>query len=133
MKYFESSYWQVSLPEKWVGEITDGCADLYEEDGFGTLSISESLQDVEVSDDDLLAIASEHLEKGADPLEVEHGDFDGFVLCYEVENESWCEWYLKSGPLLLFITYDCSIEDEGKEDDTVETILDSLRLLKDKV
>lgn len=132
MKFFSADDWQVSLPEKWNVEAAEDCVDLYDDDGFGTLSISAALQDMPVTGDDLLAIAEEHLEKGADPLEVEHGDFDGFVLCYDAEEESWCEWYLKAGRLLLFVTYDCSVEDEGKEDDTVETILNSLRLRVDR-
>ena len=61
--------------------------------------------------------------------QVEFGEFSGISLEYETDDELIREWYLKSGSIMLFITYSCMLDDEAQEEDVVESILESLRLL----
>ena len=128
MKPFKQSHWNISLPDNWVVEDEVDYICLYHPEGVGALLISTFEQDSTVTDEDLEEFAADHIDGDVDPDEVEYGDFSGFTFCYEIESEYLCEWYLKAGNLLIFITYSCALEDEeNNEEDIVETILDSLQ------
>ncbi len=127
MRTFGDHLWQVNLPDGWIGEQETDSALLYHPDGPGTLQISAVAQSDAVTAADLRAIAAEHLDAGAPSDAVECGDFSGFSLSYGVDEEFWREWYLRCGSTLLFATYNCDLDAEGKEDDIVELILATLR------
>jgi hypothetical protein len=127
MNTFGDHLWQVTLPDDWVAEQETESALLYHPDGPGTLQISALAQSDTVTAADLRAIAAEHLDAGAQTDAVELGSFSGFSLSYAVADEFWREWYLRGGSTLLFATYNCDLDDEGKEDDIVELILGTLR------
>jgi hypothetical protein len=126
MKTFVDEHWSLSIPDEWLAERYPECVSLYQPDGMGELQISASLQQHPVILSELRELAAEHIAAGAFPHSVRLGDFDGFTLSYGVDDEYWCEWYLKSGRILLFATYGCAADDEGKEDDVVEAILETL-------
>ena len=128
MAKYQQPDWEINLPADWQVEEESDYHCFYAPQGVGQLIISSFQHDQAISDDELEAFAEDHLESEADAEEVEHGDFTGFTFCYSTEDEYLCEWYLKSGSLMLFITYSCALEDEEQsEEDIVETILDSLR------
>jgi hypothetical protein len=126
MKTFVDEYWNLGIPDDWIAERYPECVSLYQPDGIGELQISASRQGRPVSISELRELASEHIRAGAKTDAVSLGDFEGFTLAYGADDEYWCEWYLKSGSLLLFVTYSCGTEDEGKEEDVVEAILETL-------
>lgn len=126
MKSFLSEYWQIDLPDDWQAEQVDDSISIYDPQSSGTLLFSTVREEQEITDEFLAELASEHIEADADFYEVEYGPFDGVTCCYQDDTEYWCEWYLKYEDVMLFITYNCPLEDEGKEDDLVETILESL-------
>ena len=127
MKTFRDRYWSLDIPDDWIAEHYPECVSLSHPDGIGELQISASRQGRPVSISELRQFASEHINAGAETQAIRLGDFEGFTFGYGVEDEYWCEWYLKSGSLLLFVTYSCETQDEGKEDDVVEAILETLR------
>ncbi|MGF1547034.1 MAG: hypothetical protein ACFCUG_06885 [Thiotrichales bacterium] len=128
MKQHNDHHWQITLPDDWIVEDEDGCVALYHPDGVGMLEISAAPQDTLVSDDDLRAIGSEHLEAGATTEPARVGEFDGFELSYDdAEGRFWREWYLKRGHLLLFMTYNCDTGNEDKEEGLLEVILATLK------
>ena len=131
MKHHKEQYWQISLPDDWLIETEDDCQSIYHPDGAGMLEISASLQPEPLTQDDLKAIASEHLETGATTEDTLIGNFSGFELTYEDEDVFWREWYLKHDNLLLFITYNCDLADEEKEEGTLDVILATLKALPD--
>lgn len=127
MSMFSDHLWQVNLPDDWVGEMEGESALLYHPDGPGTLQISAVAHNDAITAADLRIIAAEHLDAGAQADAVELGTFSGISLSYGVDEEYWREWYLRCGSTLLFATYNCDIDDEGKEDEIVELILGTLR------
>lgn len=127
MKEYKSKFWQLDLPDAWAVDEDDEIACFYMDEGFGELQISASKLDEQVTQDTLLSMAAEHLEAGAEPEQVQCGAFSGITVYYEFEGEFWQEWYLMSGTLMLFVTYVCDLDDEGKEVDMVEVILSSLK------
>ena len=132
MEKYITEYWQLDLPVGWETEEEEQVVSLYHPDSSGTLVLSASNEEEDISDDYLEELLSEHIDAGADIDDVEYNDFSGVSCCYDDTEEYWCEWYLRAGPILLFITYNCPIEDEGKEEDVIESILESLSLPNNK-
>lgn len=127
MKTFTQPDWAVNIPDDWEAEVESECAVLYHPDKAGTLTISSSQQEETVTDTDLMQIASDHIEAGAILEDVNPGDFDGFTLSYATDDEYWREWYLRADTLMLFVTYYCTLEEEGEDDDIIDAILETLR------
>jgi len=132
LQNYITEFWQLDLPVGWETEEEEGVVSLYDPDSSGTLVLSASNEEEDISDDYLEELLSEHIDAGADIEDVEYNDFSGVSCCYDDAEEYWCEWYLRAGPILLFITYNCPIEDEGNEEDVIESILESLALPNDK-
>lgn len=130
MNEFNAEYWKVRLPDGWLGEQEAECDSIYNPDGPGVLQISALIQDQPITPADLQEFAREHVESGARLNTLEAGDFTGISVDYDVDDVYWREWYLKSGNLFLFMTYHCALTEEGKEDDTIDSILESLQHLK---
>ncbi len=127
MKKYVSEHWQLDLPDSWETEMVDDSDAFYDPQSNGTLLFS-TVQEVQAITDEYLAeLAEEHIEAGAEFYDVEFGPFSGVTCCYEVDNEYGCEWYLKSGNVMLFITYNCPLDEEGIEDDVIEIILETLQ------
>ncbi len=126
MSYYQTDDWQLEMPANWVAEAVDDAMSLYDPAGNGTLLITTLREEQPISDEYLVELASDHIDAGAELYEVEYGPFSGVTCCYDSENEYWCEWYLRADKLLLFVTYNCPLEDEGAEDDVVEGMLESL-------
>ena len=129
MKTYESENWSINLPDDWEEEHDDEGVTLFNPDGCGALEISALEQEEAIDDGFLEYMAAEHLESGAEPDEVEFGDFEGLEFSYGDDGNYWREWYLRADNLMLYITYNCPLQDEGRENDEVEAILETLTLL----
>ena len=129
MKTFQTNTWSVSLPDNWEEEHDAEGVTLFNPDGLGALEISAVERDEPVDDGFLEYMAAEHLEAGAEPDEVEYGDFEGLEFSYDDDGNYWREWYLRADNLMLYVTYHCPLADEGREDDEVDAILETLQLL----
>lgn len=124
-----TDYWQVELPDHWQIEQIDDAVSFYDPASSGTLLISTIVEQEDISDEYLEEMLSEHLENDAELQDIEVGAFNGVSCCYEADEGYWCEWYLRHGRIMLFVTYDCALEDEGKEDDVVDSILETLSII----
>jgi hypothetical protein len=122
------------MPVGWQAEEgEEGMISLYDPTSNGMLSFSAIKEDEDISDEYLEDLLSEHLEADAELYDVDYNDFSGVSCCYADEEEYWCEWYLRAGPVLLYITYYCPVEDEGLEEDLIESILESLTVPEHKI
>jgi len=128
MKTYQSDNWTVNLPDAWDEEHDEDGVTLFNPHGNGSLEISTLEQEDVVDDGFLEYMAIEHLEAGAEPEEIECGDFEGLVFDYADETHYWREWYLRADNLMLYITYHCPLDVEGGEDDEVDAILETLQL-----
>ena len=128
MKTYQGNYFTANIPYDWDAEFDDeeGIDVLYHANGHGEIQISSVIHEEELTPNDLMHIAEDDLQAGATLQELELGDFHGFWFDYEADNEYWCEWYLCCGQLMLFATYSCPLEDEGKDYDEVEKIIGTL-------
>jgi len=129
MKTYETETWSINLPDDWEEEHDDEGVTLFNPEGSGALEISAVERDEPVDDGFLEYMAVEHLEAGAEPDEVEYGDFEGLEFSYDDDGNYWREWYLRADNLMLYVTYHCPVADEGREDDEVDAILETLQLV----
>lgn len=129
MKIYQGNNFTVSIPNAWNGTFDDEDEYdvIYSPDGPGEIQVSRVEHEADLSVEDLKAIAAEDIQGGAKIHEVEMGDYVGIVFDYDVDDEYWCEWYLANGSQMLFITYTCPEDEEGRENDDVELILGTLK------
>ena len=115
-------------PERWEMASEDGAV-MFTSEGGGCLQMQgHRKKEGDVNDDDLDEVASDHLEAGAPVRDVRLGDFVGFEVDYDAGELSCREWFLRSGPVLLFGTLVRPVERRGAEDEAVELALVSLRM-----
>ncbi len=128
MKVYKGKVFSVTMPSVWEGEYDedDHYDVLYNPDGPGELQFSSISYEKKLSINDLMHIAEEDIQAGARLEEIELGDFKGITFEYDIENEYWCEWYLASDNVLLFVTYSCLLDKEGRDADDVELIMGTL-------
>ena len=126
MEKYISEFWQIDLPVGWEAEEEDEAVSFFHPNSSGTMTLSTVKEQEAISDDYIEELAAEHIDAGAELFDVEFESFSGVTCCYDDDQEYWCEWYLRSGSVLLFITYSCLLDDEGTEEDVIESILESL-------
>lgn len=128
MPIHESSLWSFTLPDGWEVESDDDAVTCFDPDGPGALQLSALRHDQPIDDKFLRHLAAEHLDAGAQTAKAECGEFSGFELGYDDDEQFWREWYLRAGPVVLFVTYNCPLAAEGQEEGAVDAILDSLQV-----
>lgn len=131
MKTYSAPHWQIHIPDDWIDEDDDGCIALYHPDGYGMLEITAAPQDEPIALDDLRVMASEHLEAGAKPQPVKIGAFEGLEIDYDDGEFYWREWYVRHDKVMLFITYNCALGDEEREEAMVDVVLATLKARPD--
>jgi len=123
---YRSSLWAIELPPGWSAEEGEGCVTLSAGRGVGALQISAYRRDGEdVTDEDLNGLAGDELS-GTSPRNVSCGDFSGIDVSRAGAERFWREVWLRSGPVLLYVTYNCAAEDRDVELESVNRMLSSL-------
>ncbi len=129
MRKYSTKYWSVNVPTLWDAEFSDGADVIYDNKGVGELIISTLYDEQGVSDEQLEAMAAEHLNSSVELEDIDIGDFSGICVSYSKDSEYWCEWYLRTSNILLFASYNCDEENAEEDEDVVESILESIELL----
>jgi hypothetical protein len=131
MSVYAGNSWAVRLAAGWTGRSEEDADVLYHPDGAGALRVSAARKGDPVTDEDLQGFAAQHPQEGARSEAVVCGDFRGFR--HDIEGDSVLvrQWFLRAGTLALFLTYNCSMEHAGEDDDALASMLDSLSLVED--
>jgi hypothetical protein len=79
-----------------------------------------------VTDKDVQEFMRDRLEPGVPTSKVEYGQFCGYSASYSKDGRFWKEWWLRSGGLLVYVTYNVSLDREQSELSTIEEVLGSL-------
>ena len=126
---FKSSLWQISVPRPWRAQDCEHCVEFTHPEGAGALHISGALKQVgDVSDDETRAQLQQECPENADIEPVRFGNFTGYGAEYVnwTEGAYWKKCFVRSGRVLLFITYTCKRGEEDLEITQVCQILSSL-------
>ena len=130
MNILETEWWSIGVPPEWWAEREEDSIVIGDRDDVGAIEISTLRKDEgEFSQQELEALASENGEPAWDWTACRIGPFQGVCCQYQEEGDAVWEWYLGSGPLLLFVTYSCDIDNSGLDLAAVEEILQTLSLV----
>lgn len=127
---FVAPSWIADVPEGWSGGPDDHCYTFTAgQEGVGALQLTAALAPEELTDDDLRDLAGDDAEGAA---KARCGEFVGLHVSAVKAEQSWQQWWLRSGSVMLFVTYICDAADEGAEVIPVGQFLDSLRVRVDR-
>lgn len=123
---FGRETWSIEPPPGWSAWHDAECATLAAEPEVGSLQISAAFKESDVSHEDLLDFASDHIDAGARPAMATAGTFEGITFCYGDDESHWQHWYFRDGRQMLFVTYNCPTDRRGAEDEVVSEALKTL-------
>jgi Domain of unknown function (DUF3805) len=125
---YKSSWWSIELPSGWNAENQEDCVTFLAENSVGALQISAYRHDEEsVTDADLNDFAEDELIDSTTPEDVSCGDFRGIAISHLKDERFWRKLWLRSGSLLLYVTYNCAAEGQAAEVESVNRMLNSLK------
>lgn len=110
-------------PDDWVWEKEDNVISVYDaENGLGALQFSIYY----VGNDSEINLKSELEGFLQEYNSFEVKMIDGFAYSKLKDNERvWQYWFFQRGNSLVLASYNCEIEDKGKEDEIINKVLDS--------
>jgi hypothetical protein len=127
MNVLETEWWTVGVPPEWWADRDEDSIVIGDRDDVGSIEISTLCKDDgDFTAQEVAAIARDNGDAGWQWRPGSAGDFSGVCCEYEEEGDAVREWYLAAGPVLLFITYSCDLDNRGLDDAAVEEILATL-------
>jgi hypothetical protein len=124
---FDGIWWRVRLPSGWSGHPDKECATFRARPPRGALQISSARKDEgRVTDQDLKEFAEGRVPLSTALRALTIGLFSGFSAEYSREGCFWKEWWLRSGHLMVYVTYNVEGGSEDSETAAVERIMASL-------
>jgi hypothetical protein len=116
MKEFESTWWSIQLPTGWRADREDSCTTISSETGVGALQVSAYQHEGEaVSEKDLSEFSEGDYPEGVSVIDHRFGAFTGLHVSFSENGMYWRKWWLCKDSLLLFVTYNCSVENQNAE------------------
>lgn len=118
--------WSFEVPDEWSVTHHSDCLSLTLADGGALQASSARKKDGFVTEQDLL-FSEEERETWGEWKPVRCGEFNGILYEYRDEGIVWRRWYLRNGSLLLFVTYNGTLDADERERAAVRGILDTAR------
>lgn len=126
-RVFVSAWWSAELPNGWRAVEEASCVTISRQPHLGVLQLSAATKpEGLVTEQDLRDFAEEHVVAGNLLVPVKYKTFSGFSIHYEKARFFWKEWWLSSGNLVIFATYNVEAGKEDIEKNDLESILSSL-------
>jgi hypothetical protein len=121
--------WSIECALGWAGSDDPECLTLTRvQDGAGAFQLSSARkQSGSVTKEDIEQTAGRELSWGP-VASVRYGEFWGSSVTYFKDGDFWSRWWLGSGPVLVFATYNGTPETKSTELPEVERMLSTLRL-----
>ena len=131
MKVLETEWWTLALPPEWWAESEGDSILIGDRDGVGCIEISTLHKEHgDFGGEEVRRIACDESGQQLDWKGASLGEFRGVTGHCEEDGAALREWYVASGPMLLFITYSCELENRGMDDAAVDELLDTLLVLE---
>jgi len=127
MNVLQTEWWAIGIPPEWWAEREEDSILIGDRDDVGCIEISTLCRDQgDFSRAEIEDIASANGEPGWAWESASLGSFGGVSCSYEEEGDAVREWYLAQGPVMLFITYSCAVENRELDEAAVNEILQTL-------
>jgi hypothetical protein len=110
-KHFQSTWWSIEVLPGWSAKREDTCTTILSEKGVGALQVSAyHNDDGPVSERDLSEFSEGEYPDGVSENHHQLGAFSGLHVSFSENGTYWRKWWLRKDFLLLFATYNCSVE-----------------------
>jgi hypothetical protein len=114
----------VDVPDGWTYQEAPECVTLEPARGKAAFQISAHRKDTAVTDDDLREFA------GDIPLAaVALPNYTGIRTRFSDDDAFWIKWWLRAGPSMVHVTYNCTLGERGKDDEDIDSLMRSLKPL----
>jgi len=128
MNEYESVWWSMEVASGWLADGSAECITFCREDGTGALQISAYKHESGiVPEDDVRDFIRDESPDEAILQQVSCGEFIGSGLEYVDDGKFWLKRWLRSGPVLLYVTYNSNAEDCSLETDDVNRMITTLK------
>ncbi len=119
---FESTNWIIDVPPGWAVYPSEDCTTFQQEhEAIGAFQVSSYCKDKSVTEDDLQKFA------GNVPLAaITTPNFSGFRTRFSEDDVFWTKWWLRAGNQMIYVTYNCLLDDNGREDEQIAQLMLSL-------
>src|SRR6266508_2683776 len=102
---YESTYWRAKVPEDWETREDDTCVTFEPQKPPGVIQVSAAVKEAApVTDIDLKEFAGQRISNRR-VMTVKTPSFEGIHVEYAEDDNFWREWWLRSGNLMLYVTY----------------------------
>ncbi len=129
MNILHTEWWSIAIAPEWWTEREEDAVIIGDRDEVGSILITTlRKEDGHFQRDEIEQLARDNAEPGCQFNAASMGDFSGLYTSFTEEDSALREWYLAAGPVLLFITYCCDLENAGMDDAAVDQILDTLQV-----
>ena len=113
-KEFASHWWAIKLPADWQASESDECVTLSGRRFSSAVQITAARKEAElITDEDLKEFADERLNEKTSRSKINITMFTGLYAEHVTNGIFWREWWLRSGHLMVYVTY--NIEEEFRE------------------
>ena len=127
---YKSTWWSIKVAPDWFAEREADCTTIWREDGVGAFQISAYKYDLGlIPEDDLNDFMSGEFPGDTAIKSVTCGQFAGVGVEYAIDEKFWQKRWLTSGPLLVYVTYNCSSGNRSIEPAAVDQMLATLQPL----
>ncbi len=128
MNTYKSVWWSIDLATGWAGSSAEECYEIVKPDGLGALHISSYRKDEKITKDDVLELMELDEDAIKHVSEKQWGEFNSFQLAYSDVDAFWRVWWLYKDNLLIYATYNCNLEDKGKESEDVDFMMKTIKV-----
>jgi hypothetical protein len=129
MNILETDQWCLLLPPEWQAEQEDGLVLITDVDQIGEITISTLCKaEGAISATEIAEMASTESPEITQWRAATVGAFNGVEGDFIEAQTAVREWYVAAGQVLLYITYDCEIDNRGMDDAAVDELLNTLVL-----
>lgn len=120
------------VPSAWKAEVDKECVTLIAQiNPRGALQISTATKESgRVTDEDLVDFASARSEQQGRLQRIKTPNLTGITAEHWQNQVFWKEWWLAADNLVVYITYNVERPFKGLEDEAVQQVVESVRLMK---
>jgi hypothetical protein len=120
---FQRALWSVDMPEGWTYQEAGRSVAFFNPDGVGAFNVSAYQKGEPVTDSDLREFAnSARLDT------VSAGNASGFACKLLQGDKCWLKWWLRSASVMVHVTYNCNVEDQGTEQKQIDHFISSVEI-----
>ena len=126
---YKSVWWKAKVPGDWDTNEDDVCVTFKSQRWSGAIQVSAAIKAAaQVTDADLRELADQRIANRQVKI-VTTAKFEGIHVEYLDNDNFWREWWLRSGNLMVYITYNVEKQLQVVERATIEEFINGLEPL----